>query len=48
MFSFDGLRLMKELVLLLSMSVAIEIQSSGSVFGSHWHFCKSDRILEVD
>jgi hypothetical protein len=39
---------MKKFAPLLSMSVAIEMQSSGSVFGSHWHLRKSDRILEVD
>jgi hypothetical protein len=39
---------MKELIPLLSMSVAAEMQSSGSLLGSHWHLRKSDRILEVN
>jgi hypothetical protein len=38
---------MKDLVPLLSMSVAIEMQLSGSVFGYHWHIRKSDRIVEM-
>jgi hypothetical protein len=47
-FSFGRLRLMKEVVPVLSMSLAIEMQSSGPVFGSHWHLRNNHRILEVD